>query len=263
MKLLIGSHDGLLLWHDGAVSNLLPGRVYGITKVNDTTWYCLHDEQLMMLTFEGDKLLHADPILHCSRGIHQIDMVGSELVLADTRRNQLLFYSDIRAAPVAVVPNGYQREGPPDETHLHLNSIHRHADTLYVLAHNLSVRFNRPSQVWEIDMSKHTVRDSYDIDGMACHNLYVDQTGILFLDSVGGRIMRDSAVLATLGPYLRGLSITADRYAIGISRPDRTGGGLLILDKQFVELARYDLPSQVFEIRCFDQPDFGMSNTGH
>jgi hypothetical protein len=269
MKLLIGTEAGLLFWKDGESANILPGKVYGITKDKEN-WYCYHSQDnshgIVKLSFKDDRLVETETIIKCVRGVHQIDFIDKELVITDTSRNQLLIYPSLNARPRHIVPNGCQQQIPvPDETHLHLNSIYSYKDVIYVMVHNLSVRFNRPSELLELHPKDYSVRAQTKLDGWACHNIYVDEEGILFLDSYRGRIMKGEKTLVEVEPFLRGLAVTDDYYVVGTNLrappPERDSGGLLVFDRKFNKKAEYDLATQVFEVRCFDSPDYAMSNT--
>lgn len=267
MKLLIGTTRGLLLWNDGAVTQLLEGGVYGISKLGEK-WYCSHINgpncAILELDIQGDQLISSKTIMERGPGIHQIDFIGDQLVIADTKYNQICVCSVTEGLITTIVPNGIQT-GVHDETHLHLNSVFASGQTLYVMAHNLSGRYNRLSEIYEINLPDYTVRTHYPIDGMACHNIFVDEHGLMFLDSLEGRVIRHGKKVK-LHSFLRGLAITADNYFIGsnkkASREERIGGGsIFVFNQQFKQVDEYQIDGVICEIRCLDQPDYSMSNT--
>jgi hypothetical protein len=268
MKLLLGTNKGLMLWNDGKSECLLGGIVYGISKFNDR-WYCYrtfkNESYVLELSFQGDNLEVIRPVLQCSEKVHQIDFINEKLVIVDTAKNRILIYPTFDSFPTTVLPNGIQTDGYVD-SYLHLNSIFCYNDVLYVIAHNQGVRFRkRLSKLYKISMNDYSVFECVELRGVGCHNIYVDNDGILFLDSLNGNVMRNDQYVAKFDGYLRGLSIIDDNYVIGStafasSRSDRNLGSILIFDKDLGLLSKNPVDYAIFEIRCFDKPDYSLSN---
>lgn len=268
MKLLIGTISGLLLWSDGVVSELLPGRVYGISKLKNR-WYCFRSfeekNEILELNIVSDKLVSYRTIIMSSFGVHQIDFYNERLIVSDTRNNRILIYPNLLEIPITVVPNKIQN-AQLTETHLHLNSVYCVNGALYAIAHNLSTKYNRPSELYEISLNNYEIIKHSIIDGRDCHNVYVDNNKLMFLDSFNGRVVYDGKqVFKKEDCFLRGLSVTEDYYVVGstlrASREQRNVSSILILDKSFKCIFEHKLDVAIFEIRCLDQPDFSLSDT--
>ncbi len=259
-----------MLWDQSYITELLSGRVYGISKFGNT-WFCVHiqDKVAFLTSFEiTENQIHSiKPLVECSIGIHQIDFVGHQLVMADTRNNRIVFCDQLGIELRAIYPNGKKPLLDFNEDHLHLNSVFCYDNIVYVIAHNLSVKYSRPSELYMIDMKNYNINSHLSLHGSEVHNVYVNNDDILYLDSFSGKIILNDKDVAQYNGFLRGLSITDDFYIIGAnmraSRNDRSYGSIVIFDKSFHLVEQHDINAAIFEIRCLDSPDYSMSNTSN
>lgn len=286
---LVTTTAGLFLWSDHGFRALMPGTMYGLAVHADgdaafafqqTGGYGRIVELRGLSGLAGLSGPSGTPTVETriwglSRWVHQIDLVGTRLVVTDTDRNRLLFFDPppgggpvhASAATRAHFVGGDARASRESPNYHHINSVVRRGDRLYVMAHNHSVRTGRPSEMYVFDDALEDV-EVLPTQGRCCHNICFADGAMLWCRSLEGTLSRDGVDVARTDGFTRGLAVNGDTVLLGISRlgADRTGSAqqavaIEIYSRDFTRRGRITLAAgQVREIR-FLRGDLGMSNT--
>lgn len=241
------------------------GLYYGLTW-DDTAlyaacrwypWYTLtaRIERPRLITFRPAHLPEFSLFPYRAGGLHQIAMHDTSLVCTCSREDALLIRRDDK----------WERWYPsPDhsahnrDTH-HFNSVWFHNDLLYVVGHN-----NGPSDIWVFSWPERNLVNKFRA-GHRIHNVWRHNGSIAFCNSQHGSIETvDGDVLATPGGFPRGVAISDDQYAVGVStianrrQRTRTSGHISLYDTSWTEQTRIPLGEcgQVLEVRRIDQHDY-------
>jgi hypothetical protein len=281
-EFLIGtSAKGLLLLRDGRIHRWPSGRyVYGIARGSGASWYFSESSRLhgriRRVEFAGTAVL-ADEILYWGlpTRVHQIEFRPDELVVADTYHNRIVLLDAVpgraggywRRHARYIYPDGPLAGGRSSSNYAHFNSIALLEDGgLAVLAHNETTKTGRRSELLQLDGALNVVGRS-DTGSSNAHNVYLGPGwNFLTCDSAGGAV-RFGGRAYEVGPFPRGLSVSADLVAVGCSpicaeRERRDGDGsaeVLFADLDRGRCSRLVLEgTQVHEIRRVDRRDFAM-----
>ena len=198
---------------------------------------------------------------------HQILWIDDMIVVTNTGRNAL---AKVNHRDHSVIQRRYDaamwdRLSSTSFDGSHLNSLHRHGDTLYAVAHN----FRKGSYILELDWPTLEEKARWSVNGATgIHNLWIDEAGrFITCDSSNGRLMdADTADVLWSNQqqgYAEGIgshetniswSATVKFPPVPIEGPARPACGSWIsfrtLDYQY--LGHY---GAVHEVRIVDAPD--------
>lgn len=282
---LIGTKGQGLLLHkqNGEVIQLLKGvDVYGITK-RGTDYYCFITKnkffgEIVKFSLEGDKITNSKIVIFgLSKGIHQIDFIEENtLMVTDTYNNRILTYDlsstnkmiNWRKYKKCLFPNGKLSivKGRKSINYSHINSLYKHKNSIYLIAHNESFKTKKKSELFTITDEK---IDKKEIQGESCHNFVIDGKGNeLFCDSLNYKLVINNNEKMDFGYFTRGISCCDDFYLVGGSAIEKVrekrgeaGSAIFLLDKDYKELQQLHLPKcQVQEIRGINYKDYSYSN---
>jgi hypothetical protein len=147
----------------------------------------------------------------------------------------------------------------------HFNSVHKHGDKVFVLAHN----YERPSEIYELNWPDLYVENIQVCDAGWAHNIWVSDLGKVICDSKNNRLYNASTNETfwqsnETGTLTRGLAVSDDLIFAGYSsfseRHDRfwKTGGVWIIDKNTHKtLKKIPIPGSgdINEIRLLDKAD--------
>ncbi|HEV7900061.1 MAG TPA: hypothetical protein VGP31_19685 [Planosporangium sp.] len=287
--LVATSGHGVVLYDRGRLVRVVPGNCYGLTRCGDW-WFGFQRQgafgRIVRFQLVGRHARHLRTVLYgLNYGVHQVDFVGDRLVVVDTLKNRLLVYDDAthagrrswRCWSSQVYPVGVRevadfrwdrlRCDRDSLGYRHFNSVFRHRDRLYLVAHNRTVASGRRSQLYVLDDAL-VVREIRDLGSADVHNFWTDGTRQLFCASAKGTLRLDGVDAVALGGYTRGLSVSGDLLLVGSSRFDVQrrsrgdgDGQVHAVTTDFSVLGHVVLPrTQIHEIRRVDAADLGLSN---
>jgi hypothetical protein len=199
---------------------------------------------------------------------HQLVCDEQWIILTNTGRNALTVVrrDDLFYKHVWIDSARWDRKGKDRFTGKHFNSVHRHRDKLYLLAHN----FKSGSLVAELSFPELQLLRWIPTHAYQAHNLWMLPTGELLTCNT----MQGSVIEATTGRIVwkaeglnqltRGLAAAEDRIYVGMSQlaarfaRKATDGGIWVLDRStWSPLDLIPLPGagNVHEVRVIDAPD--------
>lgn len=278
------AHGLLLLTGRGEIRQLLAssGGFYGLTRQEDH-WLAFQKTgrhgQLISFRVNEEKLTNPElRVWGLSRGIHQIDFVDrNRLLISDTYNNAILGYrnpfdvrdSSWRSTNELHYLGGTLKHGRQSNNYKHFNSIFRHKDRIYFLAHNESAKTGRESQIYVTCPSLQIDR-IVDLAGGSCHNVFVDDSRTIYCDSLSGDLVilkGGNSQRVTLGSFTRGLAITDHNIYVGGSEMQshrdlrNTGKGYIyILDASYAIQSTVTIPgTQVNELRAITVDEHALS----
>jgi len=197
---------------------------------------------------------------------HQIECVDDTVLVANTGMNCLTVLGANGAFRRHARLNDVLWDRLEDGgTGDHFNSVHRHGDRVYVVAHN----HDRPSAVHELTWpALEPVRVHESRAGWA-HNVWLGEHGLVVCDSKDGSLLALEQNRTLWRPseanvITRGLAVTAERLYVGRSsygtRGDRTrnDGGLWVIDRKSLRtIASFRFPGSgcVNDVRVLHAPD--------
>ncbi|HEX3905123.1 MAG TPA: hypothetical protein VH853_19975 [Polyangia bacterium] len=266
--------QGLLLVEPEGIKQLLPGKFYGLTKYRGQ-WYAFEKQRwhgrIVRFTLDGGWEV---VMWGLSRGAHQIDILDDRLAVVDTYENRVLLFDDparLRNAwwrscsPAICYPDGGLRRGRKSHNYHHFNSIFATENRVYLLAHNETLKTNRPSEVWLLDRSLAVVA-ALPVDASNAHNVYIENESLMYCASMEGALRRDGVDMFKTDCFTRGLSVSADMIVVGGSdvsrdrtRRARADGHIWALTPELKPLACMTIRNgPVQEIRRVDARDEAM-----
>jgi len=275
------SEQGVLLWSAGSLTQLVACRgAYGITRDHDGIWYAFHKTglqgRIVRFRIKDARVSEVGTVVWgLSRGVHQVDLVGGALLVADTYHNSIVEYRqpgtlrnrfwtsfDRRS-----FPSGELTQARASTNYGHFNSLFASGGRIHVLAHNETMKTGRGSELYVLSDNLQ-VLERRPVGGSNCHNYYVDDRYELVCRSVEGTVADHGVDVFRPGTFTRGLSVASDYLLIGGSdvEPDRerreqTDGYVYVTDPAFNLVATLTIHrAQVQEIRRVDRPDFGLSD---
>ncbi len=293
-RIYIGCSKGVWMVENGTVYSLSESRsVYGITFDDAGNLWAAQRKGNHMhrsrITEEGMSGFDYVMDLRCldtfwRKGIHQIDFVDDDLFVCDTYNNRILVVQVFDGGRIGVhrvlYPMGRHRPSHDllgDENYKHFNSVYRHGDILYLMAHNDTIKTKKPSEIYLLD--RYTLKTVGILEniGVSTHNIVVDFTGKMYICDSGNHVL---IVYDGIGvvevwkddvheTFLRGLAINDDVTVIGgsVRTPDASNddvdGFLFVLDKKKQNLLctlEIEGCGQIHEVRMAGL-DYGLSNT--
>ncbi|MBN2193097.1 MAG: hypothetical protein JW751_09800 [Polyangiaceae bacterium] len=268
---VVATKRGLYRVAGGEIELLSQGQFYGVAKTG---------RQLLAfrMGLRAGAVWAVDPhpwrgwravstvVRHLSRGVHQIDLGTGGLYLCDTYNNALRVFSTVNPEyGRAVFPRGRLDHGRGSENYAHLNSVYVTPSRIYLVCHNESAKTGRPSELLVLDHHFALV-DRRPFNGRSVHNVVPTANGLLYCDSLGGRVMLDDRPIYEPGWFTRGLSLSEEYLVVGGSdyagRDERvTGAGFLaVLDRKTLAVrTEIRFPAMVQEIRRLDGIDLAAS----
>jgi hypothetical protein len=222
--LVATSHQGLLLVADGTVERVGGGCSYYGLSAWQGTWLAF--ERLgrwgRIVRFDG-RWAAATVAWGLSAGIHQLAVSSDEAVVTDTYNNRLLVLGDLGGAPrhraqVDGVhhPAGRLAQGRRSPNYAHFNSVRRHGDVWYVVAHNESARTGRSSELYTLD-ERFDTKDIRPLAHTCCHN-FVEHRGVeRYCGSGEGVLVADDVEVLRVDAFTRGLAVSDDLILLGAS----------------------------------------------
>jgi len=276
---------------DGHVNKLFDGEWFGITRHRNFVWaYCKSKYCVIKfrVRWNWGQLRLAQVEQWYSRNFfdtHQVDRIKGHITLACPVYDKYIILFGRKPIHYYPLNPGFSKadEIPKEENNQrhHVNSVFTDGIFVYLMLHNRWLYAHKHSQLAILDYAKFPtpeVLNIKDLDGADCHNIYVDEGRLVFLDSRGGRVMlmtvnpfnQWSEVLWRCDRYLRGLSYCDDLIAIGSSkmekeRSQRVGPGKVhVLDRRTCnEVVTLDVPDTIRDLRRMDRPDRTISNYRH
>jgi hypothetical protein len=269
---LIATKRELLHLSDRGLRRLLPGQFYGLSVYRDH-WYAfekLGDHgRLLCFQLDNGRLRGLREIATgLSGGCHQIDWIGDRLWVADTYENRLLVFElsgDGLTRAGEVAPFGRLEAGRDSDNYVHLNSLWSEGDGLYAVLHNETTKTGRHSEIIHLD-DEGRIMDRIATPSGHAHNVVRYRGRLLHCDSQAGALRWGNDIVFRADRFTRGLSLSAGLIVVGGSAYSsreargRLPGALYVLDEDFQERARMELPAMVQEVRALDESDLGLSN---
>lgn len=201
-----------------------------------------------------------------ARNTHQIIWHAGRLFATLTERNEVAIVGPTSGELETFYHSGGSvLDGGIGEDHV--NSIWFDANTVHIVEHRQSTRFNRPSRVRRADKSGRIISERYI--GRNAHNIFVEPVGhegrLFINDSTGERLtvvdLADgSRKHVNLGGFTRGFGSFDDGYVVGVSLvavKDQRGLGnsqIVLLDKQLKVVDRLTLHGLggLQDLRCLN-----------
>jgi len=276
---------GVYLLEPRAAHFLFPLTTYGISH-HGNHWYIAEradkvgEGKVYRFTLEGRT---AHPLELFARGLkpelHQIDWIEDRLYVLESELDAVRMFDESGNLIDTLYPHSdRQARTIDDQDYCRFNSVFFDGKHLYLVAHNRTRKTGKPSALWILDSLQgdafRSIRMVEDIGGNS-HNFIPDGNTAYYCDSMAGDVVALSHIDSPQTEikfhcdcFTRGLVLTDEYIAIGASKfgerweRDHLGGKVFILDRDFREICRVDLPEcgQVYEIRAVDQPDYGLSN---
>jgi hypothetical protein len=210
-----------------------------------------------------------------SGGVHQIDFIGERLYVVDAYRNELLILGPRRWwgwVKQLRFPRGTLSNGRDSPNYAQFNSVYADQQHLFLLAHNMSWRTQRPSQVLIFERDSWREVGVIENVGWCAHNILIHDGLFLICDSLSngqpkGVLRNHNMPVFHADKMVRGLALNDDLLLVGGSeiseRSQRYGTDVWVycLDRQLNYLDKAWIPSagQIHEIR-FIGKDYGLSN---
>jgi hypothetical protein len=281
MLLVATSSCGLLLYHHGKIFQLFDYKgFYGITKDKDA-WYAFHKTGWHGRIIRFKILNHAvhdcEVVIYgLSRGVHQIDIVNDQLMIADTYNNRIIVFDNYREISNAFwrdtnhyvsYPNGRLQQGRKSENYNHFNSIFASNNSIFVVAHNETYKTGKYSELYILDNKLNKLK-TISLHGSNCHNYFRNSQDEVFCKSLEGTIVINNEEKFQVSMFTRGLSISPDLLVFGGStielikeKRGNSDAKLFFCDKIHKIITEVKLKkTQVNEIRRVDTVDQGLTD---
>ncbi|MBA3312126.1 MAG: hypothetical protein M3552_06750 [Planctomycetota bacterium] len=199
---------------------------------------------------------------------HQLLCTGDEVIVVNTGRNCLTIVDrhTLLFRHVWLDRVRWDRKSIADRCGSHFNSVTRHGDRLYVLAHN----WDRGSYIQALSWPDLKPVERIETGAQSAHNMWVQDDGEIFVcDSHRGSVMeaRSGRAVWNVGArdnLTRGLASDGKHVYVGQvrvgTRSERAicDSGVWILDRETWKLVDFvSLPKagDVYELRLVDVPD--------
>lgn len=289
IKFFIGTTSGLLCYDNGNITNLCDTYVYGITKRNDEWYFTSSDKrngigEINYLDTNNDNKI-SQCIKDLNFGLHQIDFIGDHLFVTNTYYDSVAvykynhkypysfkFYKEIFPSRDLVSDTKSSKKWTKySKTPGHFNSVYNSKNTLKIMAHNVSTKTGKNSQifVYDMDFNKIEVIDLYNARN--CHNIYESKDSLIFCNSAERCVVDyiSNNILFKCDKFTRGLSISNDYILLGgtsYSTKDKltrsTESSIYIFDNCWNFISEIILNNcEINEIRRIDKIDYGLSNS--
>ncbi|MBN1983244.1 MAG: hypothetical protein JW795_17040 [Chitinivibrionales bacterium] len=275
LSCLIGTSSGIWMLHNSHMTQLTIGPTYGITR-SGALWYAMQGlgtySRIISFFLHDDavspRVLNQTTIVSgLDSAVHQIDIHDGFLYVVDTFNDRIVVYSKNRKK-AEYYPIGKSLFSQHHDRR-HFNSVFIQESTLLVMAHNGPKGANYPSELFLLDKKSKKVLAVYTLPAFKAHNIIPCFKEFLICNSESGEVkLGNRVILQNTGLFLRGLSVTKKGIIVGGSeikpRHERhdAKSSVLLLDYNGTLkcLANFNLIGQIFEIRAYDQVDFGLSH---
>ncbi|MGF7046789.1 hypothetical protein J2T13_001287 [Paenibacillus sp. DS2015] len=267
---LIATNRGLFLIRDCALTLLLRGNFYGITR-DGLSWYVYESVgkvgRILKLNegFDQEMDTKAEIAFADLPGwIHQIDMIDGSLMITDTPNNRIIKWSFEAECWVEYYPLGKLVDKEESVNYGHINSIYKHDGAIHLVCHNQTVKTGRLSEILKVDANFNVIERI--VTGSSCaHNLIVHQGVSYHCDSTHQSLKADGKVVFESQHFTRGLSLSDDQIVIGgsvfLRREERHNGNghLYVLHSDYSPRTSFLIPGMVQEVRRVDRRDYSFS----
>jgi hypothetical protein len=273
-ELLIATKRGLYLACNKALTTLLYGQYYGVTKF-DGNWIVFENYngqgRIIRFSLENRKIKDTPEVIftNLSSGCHQIEAIGSVLYITDTYNNRILTFDLVDKCFLnEFYPTQKLIHGRKDLNYNHINSIYIVSNKIYLMAHNETRKTGKNSQILECDASfkLHRIIQTKAVNA---HNIVVLDGRMYYCDSMNNALCIDEDRVLEVDHFTRGLAISDKRIYLGGSEygkrevRDQLSGALYILDRDGNKLmTRIPIPTMVQEVRLINKKDLGLSQHG-
>lgn len=200
---------------------------------------------------------------------HQLLCTGDEVVVVNTGRNCLTIVDrkTLLFRHVWLDRIRWDRKSIADRCGSHFNSVTRHGDRLYVLAHN----WDRGSYILALSWPDLKPIERIETGAVSAHNMWVQDNGEIFVcDSHRGSVRearsgREMWSVGVRDHLTRGLASDGKHVFVGQvrvgTRSERAicDSGVYVLDRetwQLVDFVPLPKAGDVYELRLVDVPDF-------
>lgn len=265
---IISTKRALYLIKNGKLYSLFAGTVYGATiKDERVIFYNESNTKGSILSLcEDFKIQKIHTLLkNLPSGIHQVDFIGEHLYCINTYNNSILVYDQYMNFVQEIFPNGKLSNGRSSTNYNHYNSIFKYNNTIYLVAHNETVKTKRYSEIWKSFDNFENV--NIEITNASCaHNIYKDNECRLICNSLEGELLNNNRVVFKCDSFLRGLSVSHDQIVVGGSEYSKRryrnllGGFLYFLNKDFNYIMTIQIPGMVQDVCRLDCSDHTLSN---
>jgi hypothetical protein len=267
---LIATNRGLFLIRDCALTLLLRGNFYGITR-DQRSWYIYESVGRVGRILKLDEGFHQDMdtkaeivFADLPGWIHQIDMIDGSLLMTDTPNNRIIKWCFETECWVEYYPLGKLVDQEVSANYGHINSIYKHDGIIHLVCHNQTVKTGRPSEILKVD-SNFNVMERFVTDSSCAHNLIVHQGVSYHCDSTHQSLKADGKVVFESQHFTRGLSLSDDQIVMGgsvfLRREERHNGygHLYVLHSDYSTRTSFLIPGMVQEVRRVDRRDYSFS----
>ena len=283
VSIIFSTSEGICIFDNknNISKQILIGHSYGITKSNNY-WFVQRtvnrdkgvskDERVSnivkfkIINFSVEDL--STIIFGWRREIHQIDFIGKNLYLPYTGYNQILIY-DLNKNIFKKLA-GFHREKIELDIFepSHLNSIYSDDQYIYVIAHNLTAKTNRFSDLIIYDRKTKKI-NICNLHAHSAHNVIKINESLYYCDSNNKDLYCNQETIFSADKLLRGLSFTDDYIFVGGSDIDfvedkrkSSDCTIYILKKNGHQIGQIDFPGlgNIYEIRQLNGVDYSLSN---
>ncbi len=242
---------GLLFYNNGKIIRFFKEKgFYGITKFSGT-FFAFHKTgmhgNIISFRIESNKAIDVKLIIKgLSRGIHQIDFIGQDLYVTNTYDNSILIYSNLvskhnlhwKDYNKIIYPNGKLQNGRKSSNYNHFNSLFKHKNKIFLIAHNETKKTNRPSEIFSLNSFTLNTLGRQKIAGSNCHNIYINNKEKMYCNSLEGTLnINGENIISHKNIFTRGLSVSDKYLLLGGSdiqpnrlKREKTNGYIYIYD---------------------------------
>ncbi|MFJ4689557.1 hypothetical protein [Streptomyces sp. NPDC088789] len=278
LEFIATTSRGIVIWRQGGIQGWRRGRFFGIT-LQEGRAYSFHETgrhgRIVSLDLESN--LGGEMVTHIwglNRWIHQIDFIDDDLVVVDTLRNRFLLYPNVEdlrsrhhsARHQVINPTPRDRKGRRSPHYRTFNSVYRHEDRIYVVAHNHSVVTGRESEVWVFDKDW-ALLETLPTGGHCCHNVVSHEDGLVINHSLEQAVTIDGLEVAKTKGFNRGIAYNGEYILIGSSifaedhtQRDHDDAFVEVFDRNFKPVGQIVLPQCSLRDVRFLNGDRSLSN---
>ena len=279
---LVATREGLFAIHREGFARILRGQFFGLTvrqgliyvfEANGPLVAKKERGRILCLELAGQRIRRVRVVARgLDNGCHQIDFVGSRLVVTDTYNQALILLEEGVGGELEIRetlhPLGEAAMDAWDDGYAHINSVTAHRGETYLLKHNGGFKTGRSSEMVRCDADWNVV-ETRKLPAAMGHNLvFLEDGRLLSCDSRGGVVVDVDGVVVNVGQgFTRGLSVGTEEVVVGESGvADRrtrqlfSSGKVVFFDRAFNRLAVLDLPAAPTEIRRIDGQDLSLAN---
>jgi len=190
-------------------------------------------------------------------GIHQILISNNILYVCNTYKNSLDLYDLKRKILLKkVFPNGSLQNGKSSDNYNHFNSILIAEKLTYLLAHNVSSKSGKSSELYIMEGQK--VLKVVPLHMRSAHDLFILDDCLLINDSNGSKGLYDysnSRTLYNIDGFNRGLGEFMGQIVMGVSEVvvksldrDRKPGYIMVLSRKGELQMKFSIDSSPHDI---------------